>query len=57
MTDSARDAREFLKAHEKMLGTSTIVAALSEGCIAPYLYGLSVHEVAMFIKFHERYEK
>ena len=54
MTDSARD---FLKANEKILGSSTIVAALSEGCIAPFLYGLSVHEVAQFIKLRERYEK
>ena len=57
MTDSARDARDFLKANEKILGSSTIVAALSEGCIAPFLHGLSVHEVAKFIKLRERYEK
>ena len=57
MTDSARDDRDFLKANEKILGSSTIVAALSEGCIAPFLYGLSVHEVAQFIKLRERYEK
>ena len=55
--DSARDARNFLKANEKILGSSTIVAALSEGCIAPFLHGLSVHEVAEFIKLRERYEK
>ena len=57
MTDSARDARDFLIANEKILGGSTIIAALSEGCIAPFLHGLSVHEVAEFIKLRERYEK
>ena len=49
MSQTQRDAAEFL-------GNSTIVAALSEGCIAPYLTGLSVPEVASFIKLRERYE-